>query len=592
MDLPLIGDVQSVPKWLLAQADRQVTTVRVFTEAGFIRPMRPDHIAKLLLTLRSWGNTPAAGFMIAGDLEGDRTAIIDELGTLSFAEVNRRTNALASSLALDGIRLGDNVAVMCRNHHGFIEALVAISKLGANTLLLNTGFAGPQLADVAAREDCQAIIYDAEFGRLLKDAGKKRLRYVGWADPDDKPSDATMEDLIEAGSDENRKPPPDPGRVVILTSGTTGAPKGAGRAQPKNLDPAVSLLSVIPLRSRENTFIAAPLFHSWGFAHFTLGMLLNSTFVLRRRFDPEDTLATIERYRPTALAVVPVMMQRILALPAPTRRKYDTSSLRVVAASGSALPGELATEFMDEFGDIVYNLYGSTEVAWATIATPTDLRDAPGTAGKPPWNTTVRLFDGNNQPVGEGETGRIFVASGFEFEGYTGGVETKAQIGGLMSTGDVGHFDAAGRLFVEGRDDEMIVSGGENVFPREVEDLIAGRDEVDEVAVVGIKDEEFGQRLKAFVVLKDSATLSEEELKSYIKANLARYKVPREVEFIKVLPRNPTGKVLKRELVEHKESSNGASKPATHKPTAAKASAGKAAGPRRRSTRSKKTSSR
>jgi fatty-acyl-CoA synthase len=302
------------------------------------------------------------------------------------------------------------------------------------------------------------------------------------------------------------------------------------------------------------------MFHSWGFAHFTLGMLLNSTFVLRRKFDPEDTLATIEKQRPTTLAVVPVMMQRIMELPESVRRKYDTSSLRVVAVSGSALPGELATKFMDEFGDIVYNLYGSTEVAWATIATPRDLRLAPGTAGKPPWNTTVRLFDQQNQPVqNDGDTGRIFVNSGFEFEGYTGGVESKAQIGGLMSTGDVGHFDEGGRLFVEGRDDEMIVSGGENVFPREIEDLIAGRKEVSEVAVIGVKDPEFGQRLKAFVVLNGGAKLTEDEVKNYVKSNTARFKVPREVEFIKELPRNTTGKVLKRELVEQESGKNGAS---------------------------------
>ena len=558
MELPVIGDLGALPSKLLHQLDRQATSVRVLAGAGFLRPMRPDTIANILLTLRSWGNTPAAGYILAGLVRGDDIAIIDELGSLSYREVNRRTDALAASLADAGIGPKDNVAVMCRNHRGFIEAIVAISKLGGNTLLLNTGFAGPQLADVCKREDCKAIIHDGEFTDLLKAAGKGRKRFVAWVDKGEKVSETTLEEMIDAGDDEPRKAPAEPGRTVILTSGTTGTPKGAGRAQPKNLDPAVSLLSVIPLHSRETTFIAAPLFHSWGFAHFTLALMLSSTFVLRRRFDPEDTLATIERYRPTALAVVPVMMQRIVALPEAKRHKYDTSSLRVVAVSGSTLPGELATDFMDEFGDIVYNLYGSTEVAWATIATPTDLRQAPGTAGKPPWNTTVRLFDQDNQPVTDG-TGRIFVNSGFEFDGYTGGVESKAQIGGLMSTGDVGYFDKGGRLFVEGRDDEMIVSGGENVFPREIEDLIASRKEVNEVAVIGIKDKEFGQRLKAFVVLKGSAKLTEDEVKNFVKSNTARYKVPREVEFIKELPRNTTGKVLKRELVEKEQSQNGAS---------------------------------
>jgi fatty-acyl-CoA synthase len=227
--------------------------------------------------------------------------------------------------------------------------------------------------------------------------------------------------------------------------------------------------------------------------------------------------------------------------------RYDTSSLRVIALSGSALPGELATRAMDTFGDVLYNLYGSTEVAWATIATPEDLRAAPGTAGRPPMGTVVKLLDADGREVAEGEGGRIFVANEMMFEGYTGG-GSKEIVGGLMSTGDVGHFDAGGRLFVDGRDDEMIVSGGENVFPREVEDLLHDHGDIEEAAVIGVEDSEFGQRLRAFVVLRDGSKLSEAEVQSHVRENLARFKVPREVTFVEQLPRNATGKVLKREL--------------------------------------------
>jgi fatty-acyl-CoA synthase len=334
---------------------------------------------------------------------------------------------------------------------------------------------------------------------------------------------------------------------VILTSGTTGAPKGATRRQPESLDPVAGLLAMIPLRARERTLIAAPLFHSWGLAHLIIGVGLSSTLVLRRRFDPEETLRAIDEHGCTALVVVPVMLQRMLELGPKVISRYDTGSLRVIAASGSALPGELATEVMDTFGDVLYNLYGSTEVAWATIATPADLRAAPGTAGRPPRGTVVRLYDAQDREVAPGETGRIFVGSELAFEGYTGG-GGKAVVEGLMSSGDVGHFDADGRLFIDGRDDEMIVSGGENVFPREVEDLVACLDGVEEVAMVGVPDEDFGQRLRAFVVLEDGAGLSEDDIKAHVKANLARFKVPREVVFLDELPRNATGKVLKREL--------------------------------------------
>ena len=293
---------------------------------------------------------------------------------------------------------------------------------------------------------------------------------------------------------------------MILTSGTTGTPKGAQRAQPDTLSPLAALFSKIPLHAREKTMIAAPLFHSWGFAHFVLGLALNSTYVLRRKFDPEETLKATQESGATALIVVPVMMQRIMELPEETLDRYELPNLRVTGASGSVLPGELAIKWMDRFGDNVYNLYGSTEVAWATIATPADLRAAPGTAGKPPRGTVVRIVDEDGNDVETGKTGRVFVGNEMAFEGYTGG-GGKDEFGGLLSSGDVGHFDEEGRLFIDGRDDEMIVSGGENVFPREVEDLLADHDQVKEVAVIGVDDEQFGQRLKAFVVPCDGGAL-------------------------------------------------------------------------------------
>jgi acyl-CoA synthetase (AMP-forming)/AMP-acid ligase II len=547
------------PGRVLEEVQRRADATRHYAETGYrtgiLRAERPDRTARVILSVLRWGNTPAAGYEAAAARFPGEPALIDELGTLTFEEVNRRTNALAHALVEAGVSHRDNVAIMCRNHRGFIEATVALSKVGANALYLNTSFAGPQLSEVVKREKAHALIYDAEFTELIRGARRGRRRFVAWHDREHL-TDPTLEAMIEAGSLAAPTPPREPGRVVILTSGTTGTPKGASRSQPKSLDPAVSLLSSIPLRARDRTLIAAPLFHSWGLAHFTMGLLLSSTYILQRRFDPEQTLAAVEENRATVLAVVPVMMQRVMELPARTRRKYDTSSLRVVAVSGSALPGELATKWMDEFGDNLYNLYGSTEVAWATIASPEDLRAAPGTAGRPPWNTVVRLFDEQDREVEKGETGRVFVANQFEFEGYTGG-GTKAAIEGLMSTGDVGHFDKQGRLFIDGRDDEMIVSGGENVFPREVEDLLHRHKGVDEVALIGVKDGQYGQRLKAFIVKKRGATVTEDQLKAYVRANLARYKVPREIEFIKSLPRNSTGKVLKRELVEVEEKRAG-----------------------------------
>jgi acyl-CoA synthetase (AMP-forming)/AMP-acid ligase II len=531
------------------------------------KPERPDRSARVLRTLRRWGSSSAAGYTISAIRCPERLAIVDERGTLTFAEVEARTNALARALRAAGVGEQDGVALMCRNHRGYIEANVACAKLGASLLYLNTAFASPQIADVLRREGPVALIYDAEFAELVLEGAREMPRFVSWWDPRDRapsgrpasgaegagpssprPTDPLLDDLIARGDPTPLQPPAEKGRVVILTSGTTGTPKGAKRKQPESMEPAAALYSKIPLRARETTVIAAPMFHSWGYAHFTLALPLASTLVLRRRFDPEQTLADVARHRATALAVVPVMLQRILELGQETIARYDLSSLRIVAASGSVLPGELATQVMDTFGDVLYNLYGSTEVAWATIATPADLRAAPGTAGRPPLGTVVKLLDAEGREVPRGERGRIFAANEMVFEGYTGGGSKKV-VRGLMSTGDMGHVDAAGRLFVDGRDDEMIVSGGENVFPREVEDLLATHAQIQEAAVIGVKDSKFGQRLRAYVVPREQGALSEEEIKEYVKQNLARYKVPREVVFMAELPRNATGKVLKRELI-------------------------------------------
>jgi fatty-acyl-CoA synthase len=545
---------------------------RVLFGTGMFKPERPDRALRALGTLRRWGSSPAAAYTVSAIRCPERVALVDERGTLTFAEVHRRTNALAHGLAAAGVRAGDGVAIMCRNHRGFVEATVACSKLGASQLYLNTAFAGPQIADVLQREAPTALIYDEEFVDLVRAGSEGMHRFVAWcetpavdagASPDAAAGtngagaasssavaglgDPRLEDLIAAGDTSNLEPPAEHGRVVILTSGTTGTPKGAKRKQPDSMEPLAAMFSKIPLRAHETTVIAAPMFHSWGFGHFTLAMPLASTIVLPRRFEPEATLRAIAYHRASALAVVPVMLQRIMELPPETIARYDLSSLRIISASGSVLPGELATRVMDTFGDVLYNLYGSTEVAWATIATPQDLRAAPGTAGRPPLGTVVKLLDADGREVAPGERGRIFAANEMVFEGYTGG-GGKEIVGGLMSTGDMGHFDAAGRLFVDGRDDEMIVSGGENVFPREVEDLLADHEQIEEAAVIGVPDEQFGQRLKAFVVTREGSDLDEPAIQEYVKQNLARYKVPREVVFVEELPRNATGKVLKREL--------------------------------------------
>ncbi|WP_439939098.1 AMP-binding protein [Nocardia sp. N13] len=521
------------------------TTVRVLGRAGVIRPYGPRTLFDLGRVLVRWGTGPAGGFATLAARSPHQVGVVDELGELTWGELHRRSNSLARALAERGVQEGDSVAVMCRNHRGFIDASIAVAKLGADILYLNTAFAGPQLVDVLDREAPSMVIHDEEFTGLLSGARVER-RVLAWTDEDSVDAE-TLEQLVSAYDESDLQPPARHARIVILTSGTTGTPKGAPRNE-AGIDAAVSLLSRMPLRAGWRTHIAAPLFHTWGFAHLALAMLLGSTVVLRRTFDPLAALKTTQDERCQSLVVIPVMLQRMLALDPDEVADIDLSRVKVVASSGSALPATLAEAWMDRFGDNLYNIYGSTEVAYASIATPEDLRADPTSAGKPPYGTVVKILDEHGHELPQGETGRIFVGNGLLFEGYTHG-GSKEVVDGLMSSGDVGFFDPDGRLHVAGRDDDMIVSGGENVFPQEVEDCLVAHDRVQEVAAIGVADDDYGQRLRAFVVRAGEVTA--DELRDHVKANLARFKVPREIVFLDELPRNATGKVLKRELAEH-----------------------------------------
>jgi fatty-acyl-CoA synthase len=519
--------------------------VALCVRSGLVGPELPHKVAQIMFAFDRYGMIGGA-VRAAAIRSGDRAGVIDERGALTFAELDKRSNRLANAWRERGLQPGDGVTILARNHRFFLDAVFAAAKSGARIVLLNTDFAGPQIKQVAGREGTDLLVYDDEYAGMLEGVDPPRGRFRAWTD---EPAQDTIETLLESA---DPAPPPKSHtkpKIIILTSGTTGTPKGAPRAEPRSLAPIGGLLSKVPFRTREVTECCAPMFHALGFANALLAVALGSTLVVRRRFDPAATLESLERNHATAMVVVPVMLQRMLDLGDDASKGRDFSALKIIFVSGSALGPELAKRALRTFGPVVYNLYGSTEVAYATIATPEDLQAEPGTAGKVVRGAIVKILDERGGEVSPGQTGRIFVGNAIQFEGYTGG-GTKEQLAGLMASGDVGHFDGQGRLFIDGRDDEMIVSGGENVFPREIEELLAGHEEIEEAAAIGVSDERFGQRLRAFVVLREGASLSEDDIKEYVRENLARYKAPREVVFVDELPRNPTGKVLKRELAE------------------------------------------
>lgn len=532
----------------------------VFTlaKAGFLTPMRPDRTVAMVAAARAEGLSIATGFATAAARRPDSPGLIDELGTLTWRELDERSHALAAALQQlpGGARRSDVagpaaplvVGIMARNHRGFVEALIAATRIGADVLLLNTSFAGPALADVVDREKADVVIYDEEFtasvDRALADR-PQATRILAWTDHDtDGP---TVEKLIGAHAGQRAARTDRKSRLILLTSGTTGTPKGAKHSGggASNL---IAILRRTPWRVGETTVVVAPMFHAWGFSQLVFASAMACTVVTRRKFDPEATLALVDRYQATGLCVVPVMFDRIMDLPDEVRHRYSGRSLRFAACSGSRMRPDVVTKFMDEFGDVIYNNYNATEAGMIATATPADLRAAPDTAGKPAVGTEIRIYDDEFHDVPAGEVGRIFVKNSTQFDGYTSGT-TKDFHDGFMSSGDIGRLDAAGRLFVVGRDDEMIVSGGENVYPIEVEKTLTAHPQVGEATVLGVDDDQYGQRLVAFVVLTDGSTTSADDLKAHVRENLANYKVPREITILTELPRGSTGKILRNELI-------------------------------------------
>ena len=529
---------------------RKVWAFGHLIRSGMIGLMLPHRYLGMARILRVYGPHATTGFALAANRRPHGVGLIDERGSLTWRQIQQRADALAVGLRALTEESPQSVAILCRNHRGFVDVFLATSRLGVPGLLLNTGFSAPQLADVLEGEGASLIVYDEEFAGLVDEARARipgLTEVLSWVDDATTATRSipTTDQLIDAHQGQ-RPARVRPGKVVLLTSGTTGTPKGANRSGggPEEL---AAMLERIPWRAGRTVVVAAPTFHAWGFGQLVIGATMANTVVLRRKFDPAATLALADEHHAAGIALVPVMLERIMELPAAELAKYPLRDLRFVTASGSRMRGEAVIAFMDRFGDTVYNSYNATEAGQISVASPADLRHAPDTAGRPVTGTTVRLVDDEGRDVPAGEVGRIVVRGASEFDGYTSG-DTKASIDGWMVSGDVGRMDADGRLYVVGRDDDMIVSGGENVFPIEVERAIGMLPGVREVAVVGVDDEAYGQRLAAYVVRSSDDAVDADGVRAHVKSQLAGYKVPRDVVFLDELPRNAAGKVVTRDL--------------------------------------------
>ncbi|HTX96773.1 MAG TPA: AMP-binding protein [Mycobacterium sp.] len=511
------------------------TAARALVRSGLLAPPSPAAGCRLVREALRGGTNPYTLLAVTAARWPDRSATVDDDGVLSYRQLRSATEAVARRLSRDGVGPGQAVGVMCRNGRGFIVAVFAVALAGADVVLVNTDFRSDALGAAMDAHQITTMIADAEFGERARAADAS----VVVIDP------AT----IAADEDESRPDVAAPGRIILLTSGTTGKPKGVARTPQLRsaLGVWVTILDRTRLHTGARISVTMPMFHGLGLGMLMLTVALGGTVLTHRHFDAEAALAQASLHRADAFTAVPIVLARILDLPERVRARNPMPYLRVVISSGDRLDPSLGQRFMDAYGDVLYNGYGSTEVGIGALATPADLREAPETVGKPVAGCPVRIFDKNDRPVGPRVTGRIFVGGELASEAYTGG-GAKTIVDGMTSTGDMGYLDNSGRLFIVGREDDMIISGGENVYPRAVENALAEHPAIADNAVIGVPDERFGHRLAAFVVLQTGSDIDAQALRDYLKGRVSRFEQPRDIHIVASIPRNPAGKVIRKEL--------------------------------------------
>ncbi|WP_328662516.1 AMP-binding protein [Nocardia salmonicida] len=531
------------------------SAVPAVVASGMLAPVGPRKAVALARGFYRYGPTPAMLLAATAIRHPDKVAIIDDSGQLTYRQLQQRAEAIAAALFATRATAPKSMGVICRNHRGFAEALAAGAQLGAELIFINTELPAAQLQAVLARHNPDVLIYDDEYDATVERSNFAGTRVLAWCEPDsDLAALPTLDDLAARSH-------PEPPRVhhavklTLLTSGTTGLAKGVPRAIKPHAIVLLTLtaMAILRLRSTDRVLVAPPMFHGFGLLSLLGPLALGGTVICRRRFDAATALNDIGRHKITVVMAVPVMLQRLLAVPGLQDNSAARSALRVMVTGAAPISPHTILDLIDTFGPIVVNGYGSTEAGLVTIATPTDLVAAPDTIGRSSLGVSVRILRADRIEAGPGEIGEIFVRSGLEYTGYTPDATAKAStkevIDGYVSTGDMGHFDSQRRLFIDGRADDMIVSGGENVFPGEVEDCLAAHPAIADAVVIGVADAEFGQVLNAFIVLGSSAsTPSDNALKQHVRDGLERYKVPKRFIVLDEIPRNASGKVLRASL--------------------------------------------
>jgi fatty-acyl-CoA synthase len=555
VDRMLAEKIEAVRAQILDLPNRVRTSARVVAQSGMLFEWRPSGLRAALGALATGSRNPSLIFSLHAANTPDKPALLWRDRRLSYRELDDRMNRAAAGLKRR-YRRGSSVILMMRNRPEFLEVQGGAGRFGAAAVSVSWRSTPSELVYLAQHCGAKAIVFEADMWGAVEQA----KRSLSIPDRDyivvggDAPGCSRYEDdflappyttlAIEKGSEEDAA-------VVIYTSGTTGKPKGAVRKFPKDATyAAMQFIGETPMRSDDIHLVTCPLYHSTAFGFLVFNGILGGTAVLMDEFKPELFLQLVERHGVTTTAVVPTILHRVMSLEPDVLARYDIRSMRAIFTVGAQLPAPLGTQVMDHFGDVLFNCYGATELALVTMAKPADLRAAPGTIGKALPGNEIRLLDDQGRQVPVGKVGELYARNKMLVAGYHNDPDStrSSMRDGFFSVGDLARCDRDGRFFIEGRKRDMVISGGVNVYPAEVEAAIEAHPDVAEVAVIGVDDPEWGERVRAFVVRRPGATLDEGALKVWCRERLAGPKVPRDFLFLEGLPRNPTGKVLKREL--------------------------------------------
>ncbi len=487
-------------------------------------------LVSLVLAIQKMGVNLMVLLQVAARLHPHRIAVTDDKERLTYAQLLKQTEMLAENLIKQyGVREKQDVAILCRNHAVAIKTIFAISRLGGNVFMLNPEMSSDQIVALQDRFQFDFFVYDQPLATIFVEGALSKISLPAYHS-----SDVSIDQL---STQPNLQPRPlgraTTGKVVVLTGGTTGQPKSVSR-KPSLFDflpPFFALLTQAHLDRYQSIYIAPPICHGYGLALLLIGMVLGAEMYFTECFKAPQACALIAKHDIEVVIVVPLMLERML--------KHDTkalSSLRCVLAGSAVLRPDLTQGTLEKLGPVLFNLYGTSEAGFSIIATPDTLGQKPDSIGKPVSGVTAKITKAD-QVADAQQIGQLLIRSRWS-----------AKQNRWIETGDLAYQDADGDLFLCGRTDDMIVSGGQNVYPVELEKVLAQHPAVDNVAVLGIPDEEFGQRLKAVIVLKSNAGLDETSLRAWLKSRIARYQMPAVIEFRDELPYTSIGKVDKKAL--------------------------------------------